>query len=82
MRYTPRRKGSSWSDYNIARAWKLLNEGKMTSAGMSKLPSDIIKVWKKHRPEPLEVHPRNRIIRFADDKVDYLSKVDRPALTP
>jgi uncharacterized protein YdeI (YjbR/CyaY-like superfamily) len=30
QRYTPRRKGSSWSDYNIARAWKLLEEKKMS----------------------------------------------------
>src|SRR5690348_15136629 len=24
MRYSPRRRGSNWSKYNIARAWKLL----------------------------------------------------------
>ena len=35
--YTPRRKGSSWSDYNIARAWKLLGEKKMIPAGRAKL---------------------------------------------
>ena len=35
IRYTPRHKGSSWSDYNIARAWKLLNEKKMTATGVS-----------------------------------------------
>lgn len=40
IRYTPRRKGSNWSKYNIARAWMLLNEGRMTPAGISRLPKD------------------------------------------
>jgi uncharacterized protein YdeI (YjbR/CyaY-like superfamily) len=82
IRYTPRRKGSSWSDYNIVRAWKLLNEGNMTSAGLAKLPADLITVWEKYKPQPVEVHPRNRVIKFTDEKIDYLSKVKRPALTP
>lgn len=82
IRYTPRRKGSSWSDYNIARAWKLLGEHKMTAAGHVKLPAEVVSVWTKYRPEVLEVHPRNRVIRFADEGTDFLSKVKRPALTP
>ncbi len=81
-RYTPRRKGSSWSDYNIARVWKLLNEGKMTPAGRAKLPPEVVKVWEKYEPRPVEVHPGNRVKRFADESIDYLSKVKRPALTP
>jgi uncharacterized protein YdeI (YjbR/CyaY-like superfamily) len=81
QRYTPRRKGSSWSDYNIARAWKLLDEKKMTPAGRAKLPSDVIKVWRDLSPQVTEVDPRNRVIRFADN-VDYLSKIRRPTLTP
>src|SRR2546425_9841556 len=82
QRYTPRRKGSSWSDYNIARAWKLLAEKKMTPAGRAKLPADVVSVWKEHRPRVIEVEPRNRVIRFADERIDFLSKVKRPALTP
>ena len=82
QRYTPRRKGSSWSDYNIARAWKLLGEKKMTPAGRAKLPADVVSVWKEHRPKVLEVLPQNRVIRFADEGTDFLSKVKRPALTP
>ena len=82
QRYTPRRKGSSWSDYNIARAWKLLGERKMTLAGRAKLPADVVSVWKENRPKVLEVEPRNRVIRFADERIDFLSKVKRPALTP
>jgi uncharacterized protein YdeI (YjbR/CyaY-like superfamily) len=82
IRYTPRRKGSSWSDYNIARAWKLLAEEKMTQAGKAKLPLEVVRVWKESRPEVLEVHPRNRTIRFSVEDMDYLAKVKRPAKTP
>ena len=81
-RYTPRRKGSSWSDYNIARAWKLVGENKMTHAGQAKLPAGVVSVWTKYKPKVLEVDPRNRVIRFADQGIDFLSKVKRPALTP
>lgn len=82
QRYTPRRKGSSWSDYNIARAWKLMGENKMTPAGRTKLPTDVVSIWNEHKPRVLEVEPRNRVIRFASDRIDFLSKVKRPALTP
>lgn len=82
IRYTPRRRRSSWSDYNIARAWKLLNEEKMTAAGYARLPLEVIKVWEKYQPQLEEVHPRNRVIRFANDRIDFLSKVKRPALSP
>jgi len=34
QRYTPRRKGSRWSRYNIERVGKLIKEGKMTPAGL------------------------------------------------
>lgn len=82
IRYTPRRKGSSWSDYNIARAWKLLSEGKMTQPGRVKLPAEVVRVWEEFRPQLLEVHPRNSTIRFASNDVDYLAMVKRPAKTP
>ena len=82
IRYTPRRKGSSWSDYNIARAWKLMSEEKMTKAGIAKLPVEVVRVWQEFRPEVLEVRPRNRTIRFARDELDYLALVKRPAKTP
>ena len=82
IRYTPRRKGSSWSNYNIARAWKLLNEGKMTTAGVTKLPAEVVRVWEKYSPSVTVVNPRDRVIQFADDRTEYLSKVRRPALTP
>lgn len=82
QRYTPRRTGSSWSDCNIARAWKLLREKKMTPAGRAKLPADVVLVWKEHRPKVIAVDPRNRVIQLAHDRIDFLSKVKRPALTP
>jgi hypothetical protein len=84
IRYTPRRKGSNWSKYNIARAWKLLNEGKMTDAGIARLPTDVFQIWEKQRP-PVVVSVRQGgqgvDVRFSDGK-DYLSKVKMPARSP
>src|SRR3989442_12110721 len=48
IRYTPRRKRSNWSKYNIATAWNLLNENRMTPAGVARLPKDVLEVWEKH----------------------------------
>jgi len=84
IRYTPRRKGSGWSDYNIARIWKLLNEGKMTPAGVAKVPPEVVQVWEKYRPSPIIVDSRGARkgeIKFADGE-NYLSKVRKPTLAP
>ena len=86
IRYSPRRKGSNWSKYNIARAWKRMNEGKMTSAGIARLPPDVLRVWERHRP-PVVITDRGGgmnpqwEVRFSDGK-DYLSKIKMPALAP
>jgi uncharacterized protein YdeI (YjbR/CyaY-like superfamily) len=37
LRYTPRRRGSIWSESNKARAERLTGEGRMTSAGLAKI---------------------------------------------
>ncbi|MDY6958805.1 MAG: YdeI/OmpD-associated family protein [Halobacteriota archaeon] len=37
QRYTPRKKRSVWSDLNKSRARKMIESGKMTSAGLEKL---------------------------------------------
>lgn len=83
IRYTPRRKGSNWSKYNIATAWNLLNEKKMTEAGVAKLPRDVLKVWAKHRPQATIVVrvTQGRGIRFATGK-NYLSMIKMPARAP
>lgn len=41
IRFTPRRKGSNWSESNRARALKMMRAGKMTSAGFAALPDDL-----------------------------------------
>jgi uncharacterized protein YdeI (YjbR/CyaY-like superfamily) len=43
IRFTPRRKGSEWSNYNKALALKMLREGKMTQAGIEVLPPAVLK---------------------------------------
>jgi len=60
----------------------LLGEKRMSPAGRARLPADVLSVWKEHRPRVLEVIPQKNAIRFAEEKIDYLSKVTRPALTP
>lgn len=37
LRYTPRRKGSSWSERNRRRAAELIAQGRMTQAGLAKI---------------------------------------------
>jgi len=83
IRYTPRRKGSNWSRYNIATAWKLLNERRMTPAGVAGLPRDVLEVWEKHYPQPTVIVrvTQGRGIRFADGK-NYLEMVEMPARAP
>lgn len=80
IRYTPRRKRSNWSKYNIATAWNLLNENKMTRAGVARLPKDVFEVWEKHRPHATVIirMTQGRGITFADGK-NYLSMIKMPA---
>ena len=37
LRFTPRRKGSNWSERNKGRAAKLIAEGRMTEAGLAEI---------------------------------------------
>ncbi len=41
QRFTPRRKGSNWSEANEFKARRLVAEGKMTEAGRAALPPDV-----------------------------------------
>ena len=83
IRYTPRRKGSNWSKYNIARAWKLLNEGKMSPAGIARLPPDVFHLWETYKPPVLIIDRpgEGAEIRFSDGR-NYLSKIKMPARAP
>jgi uncharacterized protein YdeI (YjbR/CyaY-like superfamily) len=83
IRYSPRRKRSNWSKYNIVTAWNLLSEDKMTIAGVARLPTDALEVWKKHKPRATIIvgMAQGRGIRFADGR-DYLSMIKMPALAP
>ena len=83
IRYTPRRKRSNWSKHNIATAWNLLNENKMTPAGVARLPKDVFEVWEKHRPHATVIIrvTQGRGITFADGK-NYLSMIKMLARAP
>ena len=40
-RFTPRRQKSNWTDTNIERARKMIEEGRMTEAGKAVLPKGV-----------------------------------------
>jgi uncharacterized protein YdeI (YjbR/CyaY-like superfamily) len=42
VRFSPRRKGSYWSLPNLKRVRKLIEQGRMTEAGMATLPEDFV----------------------------------------
>ena len=42
VRFSPRRENSSWSLPNLKRARKLIEQGRMTEAGMAALPKDFV----------------------------------------
>ena len=50
IRFVPRRPGSHWSPKNRAMARRLLDVGRMTSAGDASLPSEL----RSLRPGPLD----------------------------
>jgi uncharacterized protein YdeI (YjbR/CyaY-like superfamily) len=41
IRFAPRRPGSNWSPTNRTRAHRLIDEGRMTPAGLAVLPPDL-----------------------------------------
>lgn len=42
VRFSPRRPGSTWSPANLDRVRRLIEEGRMTQAGLAVLPPDFI----------------------------------------
>ena len=55
--FTPRKKRSNWSEINLIRVRKLMEQGRMTDAGLKKLEgSDLSKLPDKKKPrKPLTV---------------------------
>jgi uncharacterized protein YdeI (YjbR/CyaY-like superfamily) len=51
LRYTPRRKGSRWSEGNRRRAERLIEEGRMAEPGLAKIQeAKQSGQWEKARP--------------------------------
>jgi uncharacterized protein YdeI (YjbR/CyaY-like superfamily) len=44
IRFTPRRKGSAWSEYNRKIPVKMLRRGRMTKRGMAVLPLEFVRI--------------------------------------
>lgn len=43
LRFTPRKKRSSWPPSNLRRLEIMINEGKMTDAGLAVAPDDVLR---------------------------------------
>jgi uncharacterized protein YdeI (YjbR/CyaY-like superfamily) len=50
QRFTPRRKGSNWSQLNLQRMRKLIKEGRMTAVGLAKIDPRLL----ENAPPPRE----------------------------
>lgn len=46
LRFTPRRENSNWVESNKSRALRMIKAGKMTRAGLTVLPPEILKAAK------------------------------------
>lgn len=55
LRFTPRRKGSVWSENNLVRMRKLIEEGRMTQAGLDVLEVPVEEL-------PMKVSERSRVV--------------------
>jgi len=53
IRFSPRRKESIWSDWNVRRVRKLMREGRMMPAGLAKIDSKTL-------------HRVTQVARYAD----------------
>jgi uncharacterized protein YdeI (YjbR/CyaY-like superfamily) len=53
LRFTPRRKGSVWSENNLVRMRKLMEEGRMTQSGL-----DVLEVPVDELPEKVSARSR------------------------
>ena len=60
IRFSPRRKDSVWSDWNVRSVRKLVQEGRMTPAGLAKIDN---KTMNKPTPKNGRLKPRFRISR-------------------
>ncbi len=70
--YTPRRKGSRWSKYNIERAEKLIQEGRMAGAGLEAY-NEIFKnpgLVNDNRPADPEI-PADLLEALKDNKTAF-----------
>ncbi len=70
LRFSPRRKGSVWSGNNLVRMRRLINEGRMTDAGLSVLDVPVTEFPEKVSVRSKEVDIPPFIERYlkADNK--------------
>ena len=57
-RFTPRKKKSTWAQSNVKRVKKLINEGKMTEAGLAIIDNEVFNKKKEGAAEKEFIIPR------------------------
>jgi uncharacterized protein YdeI (YjbR/CyaY-like superfamily) len=67
VRFTPRKKGSTWSETNINRVRRLVKEGKMTEIGLAKYKDGMKDPRSKFMRKDFEV-PRDILAELRKDK--------------
>ena len=68
QKFTPRNRGSKWSDLNISRAKKMIAAGLMTAAGLALIDPALLRRQPTPRPaSPPEVQPIPPYIRAGLD---------------
>jgi uncharacterized protein YdeI (YjbR/CyaY-like superfamily) len=71
IRFSPRRKGSIWSDWNVRRVRTLMTEGRMMPAGLAKIDSKTLQrlTPENGRPRPgFRVSPEMRKRLMTNEK--------------
>ena len=52
LRFTPRRKKSNWSESNVSRVAKMLEQRRMTGAGLAMIPEEVLRKAQAQRSGP------------------------------
>lgn len=67
-KFTPRRKESDWSELNKERVRKLMQEGKMTKAGLAKIDERVFAEEKEVKPAQFVIPPEIEKALAANEK--------------
>jgi uncharacterized protein YdeI (YjbR/CyaY-like superfamily) len=65
-KFTPRNRGSKWSELNITRAKKMIASGRMTPAGLARIRPDVLKRRPAPAPTPAKQAEKQSNLKYID----------------